>query len=86
MICWVEALPVTYYIQVKGYGLYYMGRDIENFGVPQFSKSVGVSNIRIRLKTNSSSQERWSFLMALKIGRLRKSSFDLDKDPSFMLK
>tara|TARA_A100001515_G_C4530989_1_gene196890 strand:+ start:58 stop:846 length:789 start_codon:yes stop_codon:yes gene_type:complete len=76
----------TYYIQVKGYGLYYMGRDIENFGVPRFSRSVGISNIRIRIKTNSASQERWSFLMALKIGRLRKSPFDLDKDPSFMLK
>ena len=75
----------TYYIQVKGFGLYYMGRDVENFGVPRFSNMVGNSNIRIRIKTNSASQERWSFLMALKISGLRKSSFDLDKDPSFLL-
>jgi hypothetical protein len=75
----------TYYIQVKGFGLYYMGRDIENFGVPRFSSMVGKSNIRIRIKTNSASQERWSFLMALKISGLRKSNYDLDKDPSFLL-
>jgi len=76
----------TYYIQVKGFGLYYMGKDIQGFGVPRFSSMVGKSNIRIRIKTNSASQERWSFLMALKISGLRKSTFDLDKDPSFLLK
>tara|TARA_R100000005_G_C4925643_1_gene156919 strand:- start:9 stop:794 length:786 start_codon:yes stop_codon:yes gene_type:complete len=76
----------TYYIQIKGYGLYYMGEDVENFGVPRFSASVGKSNIRIRIKTNSASDERWSFLMALKIGQLRKSPFNLDGDTSFLLK
>jgi len=76
----------TYYIQVKGFGLYYMGRDVENFGVPRFSNMVGKSNVRIRIKTNSASQERWSFLMALKISGLRKSTHDLDVDPSFLLK
>ena len=76
----------TYYIQIKGYGLYYMGKDVEKFGVPRFSASVGKSNIRIRIKTNSASDERWSFLMALKIGQLKKSPFDLDRDPSFMLR
>ena len=76
----------TYYIQVKGKGLYYMGRDVEGYGCPQFSTSVGKSSIRIRIKTNSKSNARWSFLMALKISGLRKSSMDLDGDTDFLLR
>lgn len=76
----------TYYIQIKGKGLYYLGSDPMNFGVPRFSSMVGDSSIRIRIKANSKSQARYSFLMALKIGRLRASSYDLDRDPSFLIK
>ena len=76
----------TYYIQVKGKGLFYMGRDVEGYGCPRFSSSVRESSIRIRIKTNSSSNARWSFLMALKITGLAKSTHDLDKDANFLLK
>ena len=74
----------TYYIQIKGKGLYYMGKDPEGYGCPRFSNSVTDSSIRIRIKTNSASKARWSFLMALKINGLRASNRDLDLDSSFL--
>ena len=74
----------TYYIQIKGRGLYYMGKDPEGYGCPRFSNSVTDSSIRIRIKTNSASKARWSFLMALKINGLRASNRDLDLDSSFL--
>ena len=74
----------TYYIQVKGRGLYYMGKDPEGYGCPRFANSVTDSSIRIRIKTNSASKARWSFLMALKINGLRASNRDLDLDSSFL--
>ncbi len=75
----------TYYIQIKGKGLYHMGSDPENFGTPSFRQSVGTSYIRIRLKTNSSSKPAWSFLMALKIGSVTRSNINLDGDLNFLL-
>tara|TARA_Y200000002_G_scaffold255645_1_gene212084 strand:- start:11740 stop:12513 length:774 start_codon:yes stop_codon:yes gene_type:complete len=74
----------TFYIQIKGKGLYYMGRDPEGYGCPRFSDSVTSSNIRIRLKTNSKSSARWSFLMALKINNIRPSTYDMDGDTAFL--
>ena len=65
-------------------GLYYMGKDPEGYGCPRFSNSVTDSSIRIRIKTNSASKARWSFLMALKINGLRASNRDLDLDSSFL--
>ena len=74
----------TYYIQIKGKGLYYMGKDPEKYGCPRFSDSCADSSIRIRIKTNSASKGRWSFLMALKISRLRPSSMNMDGDTAFL--
>jgi len=76
----------TYYIQIKGKGLYCLGSDPEGFGVPKFSSMVSDSSIRIRIKANSKSKGQYSFLMALKIGGLKISSFDLDKNSSFLIK
>ena len=61
-----------------------MGRDPERYGCPRFSDSVSSSNIRIRLKTNSKSSARWSFLMALKINNIRPSTYDMDGDTAFL--
>ena len=61
-----------------------MGKDPEKYGCPRFSNSVTDSSIRIRIKTNSASKARWSFLMALKINGLRASNRDLDLDSSFL--
>ena len=74
----------TYYIQIKGKGLYYMGKDPEKYGCPRFSESCADSSIRIRFKPNKKSEGTWSFLMALKIASLRPSPMDLDKDASFL--
>ena len=74
----------TYYIQIKGKGLYYMGKDPEKYGCPRFSDSCADSSIRIRFKPNRKSEGRWSFLMALKIARLRPSNMNLDLDASFL--
>ena len=74
----------TYYIQIKGKGLYYMGKDPEKYGCPRFSDSCADSSIRIRFKPNRKSEGRWSFLMALKIASLRPSPMDLDRDASFL--
>ena len=74
----------TYYIQIKGKGLYYMGKDPEKYGCPRFSDSCADSSIRIRIKTNSASKGRWSFLMALKISRLRPSNMNMDGDTAFL--
>ena len=61
-----------------------MGKDPEKYGCPRFSDSCADSSIRIRIKTNSASKGRWSFLMALKISRLRPSNMNLDLDASFL--
>ena len=63
-----------------------MGRDPEGYGCPRFSDSVSSSNIRISLKTNSKSNARWSFLMALKINNIRPSNYDLDGETAFLSK
>ena len=63
---------------------YYMGKDPEKYGCPRFSESCADSSIRIRFKPNKKSDGRWSFLMALKIARLRPSPMDLDRDASFL--
>ena len=68
----------TYYIQIKGKGLYYMGNDKNRLGCPQFANSCNSSSLRVRLKANSKSQGRYSFLIALKIKGLKKSTMDLD--------
>lgn len=74
----------TQYIQIKGYGFYWMYTDKYNIGCPQFASSVRSSSLRLRIKPNSKSKGLYSFLMALKIGALTKSPMDLDKDTSFL--
>lgn len=74
----------TYYIQIKGKGLYLMGgADKFNLAdpgkpIPGFADSCGNSNLRVRIKPNSTSKGIYSFLIALKIGNLARSSYDLD--------
>tara|TARA_B100001996_G_scaffold13851_1_gene11515 strand:- start:37 stop:816 length:780 start_codon:yes stop_codon:yes gene_type:complete len=74
----------TQYIQIKGYGFYWMYTDKYNIGCPQFAASVRSSSLRLRIKSNDTGKGLYSFLMALKIGALTKSPMDLDKDTSFL--
>ena len=68
----------VYYLQVKNKGLYYMGSNPRNWTCSRLSDKVSEGNIRIRVKPNSITNGRWSFLMALKLGALGKSNTSLD--------
>jgi hypothetical protein len=75
----------TYYMQIKGKGLYLMGGNDkfnladEGKPIPGFAASCANSNLRVRIKSNQPSKGTYSFLIALKIGSLTKSSYDLDE-------
>jgi len=66
----------TYYIQIGGYGLYYMGKDPAKLGVPEFNPDL---RLRIRLKRGGSVPiYNYRFTTALQATRLDKSDYDLD--------
>jgi len=68
----------TYYIQIGGYGLYYMGRDKAKLGVPEFDLQL---KLRIRLKRGGSTPiYNYRFTTAIQAvkGTLTKSDADLD--------
>lgn len=68
----------TYYIQIGGYGLYHMGKDIANLGTPEFVLEL---KLRIRLKRGGSIPiYNYRFTTAIQAvkGTLQKSSCDLD--------
>jgi hypothetical protein len=68
----------VYYLQIKNKGLYYMGSNPRNWNCSSLSDKIGGGHIRIRVKPNSKNKDRWSFLMALKLGALSKSDTSLD--------
>ena len=75
----------TYYIQVGGYGLYYMSANVANIpNLPQFN--VGL-RIRIRLKRGGSSPiYNYRFTTALQVtSKPPKSKFDIDQSVAFLL-
>ena len=80
----------TFYIQIGGYGLYYMAQDpaqLSSIGVKKFD---GTLKLRIRRKPSGSSREPWKyrFSTALLIDKKpTKSGFDLDavSDPLYFL-
>jgi len=68
----------TYYIQIGGYGLYYMGRDVAKLGVPSFNLKL---KLRIRIKRGGSTPiYNYRFTTAIQAvsGTLTKSPFNLD--------
>jgi hypothetical protein len=68
----------TYYIQIGGFGLYYMGKDKANLGVPEFNLQL---KLRMRLKRGGSNPiYNYRFTTAIQAvkGSLAKSSCDLD--------
>ena len=73
----------TYYIQIQGYGLYHMKKDIRNWGTPGLKDSMSSAEIRLRVKTNDAPKNTWSFLMALKVMGLTKSPLDMDNNVDF---
>jgi hypothetical protein len=70
----------TYYIQIGGYGLYHMGRDVAKLDTPEFNLQL---RLRIRLKRGGSNPiYNYRFTTAIQAvkGSLKKSSCDLSND------
>jgi hypothetical protein len=71
----------TYYIQIGGYGLYYMGSDPANLSVPEFAPTL---RLRIRLKRGGSTPiYNYRFTTALQATQLQKSQYTLE-DTDFL--
>ena len=71
-----------YYIQISSYGLYHLGNDICNFGVPEFTIN---QRLRIRTKIHSSKNKNGNCSLSVtaacqptNIKNLEKSLFSLD--------
>lgn len=74
----------TYYIQIGGYGLYYMLSNPAGLPIPRFDPKL---RIRIRLKRGGSSPiYNYRFTTALQItSRPQKSVYDIDGNLDFLL-
>jgi len=74
----------TYYIQIGGYGLYYMAANPAKLPVPQFNPGL---RIRIRLKRGGSTPiYNYRFTTALQItSKPPRSKYDIDKNVGFLL-
>ena len=77
------ATKKTYYIQVGGYGLYYMKSNPANLPIPQFNPKL---RIRIRVKRGGSKPiDNYRFTTALQVTtKPSKSPYDLDRDVVFL--
>ena len=77
------ATKKTYYIQVGGYGLYYMKSNTDNLPIPQFNPKL---RIRIRVKRGGSRPiDNYRFTTALQVTtKPSKSPYDLDRDVIFL--
>ena len=74
----------TYYIQVGGYGLYYMASNPAGLDVPQFTPGL---RVRIRTKRGGSTPiSNYRFTTALQITqRPARSSVDIDRSLDFLV-
>ena len=73
----------TYYIQIGGYGMYYMAGNPGNLPVPRFN---GAMKLRIRLKRGGSTPiYNYRFTTALQVvQKPTKSKFDIDSSMDFL--
>ena len=73
----------TYYIQIGGYGTYYMASNPANLPVPRFN---GAMKLRIRLKRGGSTPiYNYRFTTALQVTQKpSKSKFDIDTNMDFL--
>jgi len=68
--------PPINYIQIGGYGFYYMGSDVAGLGVPRL---VGKGILRARVKTRDSQKNLYGFLVAIKLRTLKPSKYDIEE-------
>ena len=73
----------TYYIQIGGYGMYYMAANPGNLPVPKFN---GALRLRIRLKRGGCTPiYNYRFTTALQVTQKpSKSKYDIDSDMNFL--
>jgi len=67
-----------FYIQIKNYGLYYMGEDIAGIGASKFSPKDVVARFRIK-RYGSEKPYYYRFVAAMRVAELNKSNMSLDK-------
>ena len=74
----------TYYIQIGGYGMYYMAGNPGNLPVPRFN---GAMKLRIRLKRGGSTPiYNYRFTTALQVvQKPSKSKFNIDESMDFLV-
>jgi len=74
----------TYYIQIGGYGMYYMAANPANLPVPRFN---GAMRLRIRLKRGGSTPiYNYRFTTALQVvQKPTKSKFNIDESMDFLM-
>ncbi len=69
--------PPVYYLQIENKGFFYLGRDIAKLGVPRIN---GKPYLRARVKTRSASNNKWGFLVAIKMPGIKSSEYDIESN------
>ncbi len=68
--------PPVHYIQIENRGFFYLGYDIAELGVPRIN---GKPYLRARVKTRSASNNKWGFLVAIKMPGINPSDYDIEE-------
>jgi len=68
--------PPIHYIQIGGYGFFFMGKDVAGLGVPRL---IGKGILRARVKTRNSRKNLYGFLVAIKLRSLKPSAYDIEE-------
>lgn len=68
--------PPVHYIQIGTRGFYYMGEDILNLNIPRIN---GKPILRARIKTRSSINNKYGFLVAIKLRGIQPSTHDIEE-------
>lgn len=69
--------PSVYYIQIENRGFFYLGRDVAKLGIPRIN---GKPYLRARVKTRSASNNKWGFLVAIKMPGIKSSEYDIESN------
>ena len=68
--------PPVHYIQIEKRGFFYLGNDIANLAVDRIN---GKPYLRARVKTRSTSNNKWGFLVAIKMPGIMSKKYDLEE-------
>ena len=70
----LKSIPV-HYIQIGTKGFFFLGKDVADLGVPRIN---GKPYLRARVKTRSTSKNKWGFLVAIKMPGIKPSTHDIE--------